>query len=331
MKLLVLGGTRFFGREFALARALAGDSVTVFSRRCPCAELPPEITQINGDRDNAEALLALSRQRWDAVVDNICFTPEQAKAACAAFSGRAKLYVFTSSGDVHLPLAGAVSPYTEEMAHALPEIAGFGTDPANSYAWGKYQAEKVFLAARAAVDFPVCIARFPIVIGPGDPKRRAISYWLRMADGFPVVLPDGGNYYRRYLYSGDCVRALSALVENPHKAVWETYHFGETVPLTLREMLIISAQELNMKLNAVSAPYARLRELGFRPEWSPFFVPADYVLGITKAEHVLGWRSTPVRQWLGSTAAVELASSDPRFPPEGYRARQSELEIIAKL
>jgi len=331
VKLLILGGTKFFGREFAAARAQAGDSVTVFSHACPVSELPPTVTQINGDRENNESLLALSRQSWDAVVDNICYTPAHAHAACAAFSGRTKLYVFTSTGDVHLPLRGAASPYTEGMAHNLPELPGFGAGPVNAYAWGKYQAEKVFLAARMAVEFPVCIARFPIVIGPNDPKQRALSYWLRLADGFPLVLPDGGNYYRRFIYSGDCVRALSYIIENPHKTVWETFHFGDTVPITLREFVTISAQVMRLKENTVSAPYEKLLTLGFQPDWSPFFHPAHYVLGITKAENALGWRSTPLRQWLAETAARELAGADPHLPPPGYRARQTELAIIAKL
>lgn len=331
MKLLIMGGTKFFGREFAAARAEKGDSVTVFSRACPSAELPQSVIQLNGDRDNREALLSLSRQNWDAVIDNICYTPAQAELACAAFSGRTKLYVFTSSGDVHLPLAGANSPYTEDMAHYLPEIPGFGDSPANAYAWGKYKAEEVFLSARRAVDFPVCIARFPIVVGPRDPKQRALTYWLRLADGLPLVLPDGGQFYRRFIYSGDCVRALSLIIENPHKTVWETFHFGDSIPITLREFLIVSAQVLNLKLETVAVPYQKLLTLGFKPEWSPYFHPSDYVLGITKAEHVLGWQSTPLRRWISDTAAFELAAADPRLPPDSYRERKSELEIIAKL
>ncbi|MDD4004854.1 MAG: NAD-dependent epimerase/dehydratase family protein [Elusimicrobiaceae bacterium] len=331
MKLLILGGTKFFGLEFAAARAQAGDDVTVFSRACPVSGLPHSVAQINGDRENREALLALSRRNWDAVVDNICYSPAHAETACTVFSGRTRLYVFTSTGDVHLPLEGAASPYTEEMAHNLPAKPGFAADPANAYAWGKYQAEAVFLKARLAVDFPVCIARFPIVIGPREPRQRALSYWLRLADGFPLVLPDGGNYYRRYIYSGDCVRALSAVIDNPHKTMWETFHFGDSAPITLREFITVSAQELNLKQNVASAPYEKLLKLGFGPDWSPFFHPGHYVLGITKAEHALGWRSTPLRDWLRATAADELAAADPQLPPPGYRSRQTELSIIDKL
>jgi len=327
MKILVLGGTRFFGMEFARQRANKGDRVTVFSRRAPVEELPASITQLCGERRIAGELRDLALTRWDAVIDNLCFNQEDAAMALEAFAGRAGLYIMTSSGDVHLTLDGAQSPFDEEMADRLPEKPGAHQE--QPYGWGKRSAEKLFLRAHLAADFPACVVRFPIVIGPNEPKLRAYSYWLRLTDSGPVIVPDGGRTYRRYIYSGDAVRALSTLVDLPEKASGHVFHFGDTVPVTLWEWLEMSASILERKPELVSIPYTWLHEHGFNMAASPFSCPDDYVLGISKAEDVFGWKSTPRRKWLADTIHwyfYEYLDSK----PANYATRVKEIELVRK-
>ncbi|MFA5161469.1 MAG: NAD-dependent epimerase/dehydratase family protein [Elusimicrobiales bacterium] len=328
MKILVLGGTRFFGMEFARQRAAGGDRVTVFSRRAPVEDLPPSITQLCGERRNAGELRELALTRWDAVVDNLCFTGQDASAALEAFAGRTGIYVMVSSGDVHLALKNAQSPFDEDMAGRLPENpAARETQP---YGWGKREAEKIFRQAAIAADFPACAVRFPIVIGPGEPKLRAYSYWLRLADGGPVVAPDGGLNYRRYIYSGDAARALSLLVDHPGKSAGETFHFGDTVPVTLREWLEMSADILETRADIAAVPAGWLERNGFDiAAASPFSHPENYVLGISKAEDLFGWQSTPRRKWLEQT--IHWYFHDYHGPrPENYAARAAETALVKK-
>ena len=329
MKILILGGTRFFGREFAVERANLGDKVTVFSRRCPAEDLPASIIQVHGERGSLSDLRGLAKTRWDVVLDNLCFTPQDAELAVSSFAGGAGLYIMVSTGDVHLTLQGAESPYTEEMADLLPEnpqVRGKNLEP---YGLGKRDAEKILLRARAVADFPACIVRFPIVIGPRDSKVRAYSYWLRLADGGPLPLPDGGRYYRRFIYSGDTVRALSLLALNPHKAAGEVFQFGDTVPVTLREWLELSARLMELPAFLIPAPAGWLTEHGFDMAGSPYFNPGNYVLGIEKAERLFGWVSTPRHKWLAETISWYFENEIAK--PDSYlRHRAGELEL-AKL
>ncbi|MDD2773365.1 MAG: NAD-dependent epimerase/dehydratase family protein [Elusimicrobiales bacterium] len=329
MKILVLGGTRFFGREFALLRAKKGDRVTVFSSLCPSADLPDTISQIHGDRRSLPDLQDLARTRWDVVVDNICFTPEEAEIAGKAFAGRAGLWIFSSTGDVHLTLQGAASPFDESMADRLPEDPRIRAGNLEPYGQGKRDAEKVFLRLHEAGAFPVSIARFPAAIGPRDPKLRAHSYWLRLADGGPVILPDGGLYYRRYIWSGDAARALETLATHKQKAEGEIYHFGETAPITLREWLELSAFLMQLKPELVSIPMDWLAKNGFSPDWSPYYHPGNYVLGIMKAETLLDWKSADRKKWMAETIAWYFSEYS-GHKPENYAHRAAELELVKR-
>jgi nucleoside-diphosphate-sugar epimerase len=329
MKILILGGTKFFGREFAQERAKAGDSVTVFSRRCPAEDLPPSVTQIHGERGSLRELRELTHTYWDMVLDNLCFTPQDAEIAMSAFAGSVGLYVMVSTGDVHLTLLGAQSPYNEEMADRLPENPEVRKNNSEPYGLGKRDAEKLLLRAHKAADFPACIVRFPIVIGPRDSKVRAYSYWLRISDGGPILLPDGGLYYRRFIYSGDTVRALSLLAQHPHLAAGEVFHFGDTVPVTLREWLELSARLLEGKDNIVAVPAQWLSRHGFDMAGSPYFHPGNYVLGIEKAERMLGWVSTPRHQWMAETIRWYFENETPH--PASYMSHRAQELELAKL
>jgi len=327
MKILILGGTRFFGMEFARERANRGDHVTVFSRRAPVEELPASITQLCGERRLAGELRDLALTRWDAVVDNLCFNQEDAAMALEAFAGRAGIYIMTSSGDVHLTLDGAKSPFDEEMADRLPEKPD--AQLIEPYGWGKRSAEKLLMRAHLAADFPACVVRFPIVIGPNEPKLRGYSYWLRLTDSGPVIVPDGGLNYRRYIYSGDAVQALSILVDQQEKSRGHVFHFGDTVPVTLREWLEMSASILERKPELIAIPSDWLQKNGFNTAASPFSYPEDYVLGITKAEDIFGWKSTPRRQWLADT--IHWYFYEYRdAKPENYANRAKEIELVRK-
>ena len=325
MKLLILGGTRFFGRDFALRRAAAGDEVTVFSRRCPADDLPRSIRQLSGDRRSAADMAVLGEESWDAVVDNICFTEEEARTGMATAGKRAGLWIMVSTGDTHLAVKGALSPFTEDQCETLPELPAASAD---QYGFGKLRAEKALLSAFRQTGFPAVIARFPIIIGPRDPKLRAYSYWLRLADSYPIIVPDGGRSYRRYLYSGDAVRALEILAESPEKSAGEVFHFGDSVPLALSEWLDISASIAGQSVQAADIDSAWLAARGYDlSAASPYWTGGNYVLGITKAESVFGWRSTDLRQWLAETMRWYFDKYEGPAPAN-YSLREQELELL---
>ncbi len=325
MRILILGGTSFFGRETAIRLFQAGNDVTVFSRRVPVDGLPLDIRQSRGDRTVEIDLSRMAVEPWDVVIDNICYNAEDAAKAIRVFSGRAGLYIYTSSASIYSVLEGSNSPFRETQAELLPLKGQLKEKYA--YGLGKYAAEQEFLKAFRERRFPAVIVRPPVVIGPSDPTLRAYSYWLRLADGGPLFLP-GFAFSNRFVFSKDMARAFETLAcaaEPQGKA----YNFGDSASMTLDDLVKVSARVMHREAQVLYPDYAWLKENNFNFEASPFSMGGDFVLDISRAEKDLGWTSTPAAKWLEETINWYLFSyTGPA--PANYASRKAELELAKK-
>jgi nucleoside-diphosphate-sugar epimerase len=325
MKVLILGGTSFFGKETAIRLAQAGNDVTVFSRKAPVEGLPLDVRQTRGDRTVEIDLSRMAVDTWDVIIDNICYTAEDARKAINVFNGRVGLYVFTSSAYVYQLLQGASSPFRENQTELLPLKEPLKAKYA--YGLGKYEAEREFLKAFLDRRFPVAIARPPVVIGPNDPTLRAYSYWLRLADGGPLLLP-GFAFQNRFIFSKDLARGLETLAF-ARAPYGKAYNFGDSAALTLDDFIKVSARIMHKEASIVYPDHAWLKENGFRPECSPLSMGGDFVLDIGRAEKDLGWASTPAARWLEESINWYLFSyTGPA--PGNYAYRKKELELAEK-
>lgn len=325
MKILILGGTSFFGKEAAIRLFKAGNEVTVFSRRAPVPGLPLDIKQTRGDRTVEIDLARMALEPWDVIIDNICYTPEDAQKAVRVFNGRAGLYILTSSASVYSVLEGSSTPYRENQTELLPLKAQLKEKYA--YGLGKYGAEQEFLKAFREKSFPALIVRPPVVIGPNDPSLRAYTYWLRLAGGGPLFLP-GFSFSNRFIFSKDLARALEALVY-AGVPCGGAYNLGDSQTLTLDDFVKISARIMHKEAEILYPEYSWLKENGFNFDASPFSMGGDFVLDISKAEKDLGWASTPAAAWLEETINWYLFSyTGPA--PANYASRKAELELAKK-
>ncbi|MED4780613.1 NAD-dependent epimerase/dehydratase family protein [Brevibacillus choshinensis] len=165
-KVLVLGGTRFFGKRLVHLLVAAGADVTVATRGMTDVELPPQVKRLTLDRDDPASLAAAGEQEWDIVYDNICYSSQNALEACDVFRGKVGKYVLTSTLSVYdFSEEGlkeeAFDPYTYDILPA--------TRDKFTYQEGKRQAEAVFFQQ---TDFPVVAVRFPIVLAEDDYTKR---------------------------------------------------------------------------------------------------------------------------------------------------------------
>ncbi|MFJ4776859.1 NAD-dependent epimerase/dehydratase family protein [Streptomyces sp. NPDC088762] len=201
--ILVIGGSRYFGKSLVTRARDAGDSVTVLNRGTTAP--PAGVEHLLADRDDEDRLrAALGPRTFDAVIDQVCYTPDQAAVARRVFAGRTGRYVMTSTMEVYDPatLPGPADPGRREpvaedsldpvaLAHSrrLPwhdraEVERL-LGPARAYAEGKRRAEAVFLHEPA---FPYVSVRTAHVLGGGeeDFTGRLAHYIGRIADGIPV-------------------------------------------------------------------------------------------------------------------------------------------------
>jgi 2'-hydroxyisoflavone reductase len=325
MKILILGGTSFFGKEAAIKLHESGNDVTVFSRRAPVDGLPLDIRQARGDRTVEIDLSRMAVEPWDAVIDNICYNAEDAQKAIRVFNGRTGLYVFTSSASIYSVLEGSSSPFRENQAELLPLKGQLKEKYA--YGLGKLAAEQEYLKAFLEKKFPAAIIRPPVVIGPHDPTLRAYSYWLRLADGGPLFLP-GFAFRNRFIFSRDMARAIETVVYSG-EPYGKAYNFGDSAAMTLDDFVKISARVMHREAQIFYPDHSWLKENGFNFEASPFSMGGDFVLDIARAEKELGWVSTPAARWLEETINWYLLSyTGPA--PANYSSRKPELELAKK-
>ncbi|CAM5313858.1 hypothetical protein SAVIM338S_00642 [Streptomyces avidinii] len=184
-KILVIGGSRYFGKGLVTLERDAGNEVTVLNRG---SGVPPRgVAHLVADRDDAAGLLAaLGERTFDVVFDQVCYTPGQASLARRIFAGRTGRYVMTSTMEVYDP-----APPTRE---------------ARAYAEGKRRAEAV-LGEESA--FGVVAVRTAHVLGGGREEftGRLAHYVERIGAGIPVAVHEA-PYPTSFVHHQEIARFL---------------------------------------------------------------------------------------------------------------------------
>ncbi len=167
MKILVMGGTRFFGKRLVELLLEKEHEVTVATRGNTDAGFGEAVNYLTLDRFDKASLSQIGEHTWDVVYDQICFAPTDAAEALELLAGKVGRYIFTSTMAVYDQNYHAGMAETEFDPYTYP--IEMGRREAFSYGEGKRLAEAVF---HQQTDIPVVSVRFPIVFGPDDYTQR---------------------------------------------------------------------------------------------------------------------------------------------------------------
>lgn len=187
MKILVLGGTIFYGRAFVEAALAKGHEFTLFHRGKHNPGLFPEVETIQGDRNTD--LHLLKGRNFDAVLDTCGYFPRAVRESAMALADSVGHYSFISS----------ISVYADFNTVGIDEDYPVGTieDPTieeitgESYGPLKALCEQ---AAENAMPGRVLTIRPGLIVGPHDPSDR-FTYWVeRVAKGGKVLAPQSPDY-----------------------------------------------------------------------------------------------------------------------------------------
>lgn len=331
MKVLIIGGTRFFGYFSALALAEAGHAVTVFTRGRQKSELPDAIEHAVGDRESETDLVRWARAGpWDAVWDNISYTAAHAEAAVRVFRDRCGFFLHTSTLAVYSVCEGIVSPYREEdFGAGRPMEERRGLYP---YAYGldRRAGEEVLREAHATHGFPAAVLRLPVVLGPRDYSLRAWAYWRRLLEGGPLLLPDGGADAHRPAFSGDVARAVVGLLTSGGEHAGEAYNLAGREIVSLAQFVRLSAAILGVDADVVGVPREALERAGLPPdEVSPWSTWGNHLPAIDKAKTRLAFEPTPLEAWLRDTIEWHVAERRDAEPP-GWKHRPDEIRFAER-
>ncbi len=210
MRTLVIGGTGLISRGIVKHLLARGADVTAFNRgQHADPPLPADVRTVLGDRDDAAALSAVATGTFDVVVDMVCFRPEQAAAAVAAFGGKCQHYLFCSTVCTY----GTGSPPTVLVDESFPQqpVSGYGRD--------KVACERTFMAAHAAGRFAVTVVRPSQTYGPGHPMIDNLEFdavaWDRVDRGLPVLCAGDGLGQWVSTHRDDCGKLFAHAALSP--------------------------------------------------------------------------------------------------------------------
>lgn len=272
-KVLIFGGSRYFGKRLALRLAEAGDDVTIVTRgqlQVPVAE---GIRSIKGDRQSTATMKDLARQDYDVVYDNICFNPYQAKIATDAFTDHVGKYILTSTMSVYEPGADL------KESDFNPLEGEYKLEGDHDYGQGKREAESYFFT-RAA--FPVAAVRLPIVLGPDDYTDRLKFYVDAIRNEESIVLhqPEARMGFISSVEAAAFLEWIGrADVAGPFNAASEG---------------LISIGALMERIGQHTGKPVHIVNEG---EFSPYDTEMDYYMAVTEAKKA-GFVFTQLEDWL---------------------------------
>ncbi|MET7693498.1 NAD-dependent epimerase/dehydratase family protein [Streptomyces sp. NPDC005483] len=297
-EVLVIGGSRYFGKRLIARLLAAGDRVTVLNRGS--SPPPPGAVHLVADRDDESSLRGVLGSRgFDVVVDQVCYTPRQAAIARRVLAGRTRRYVMTSTVEVYeyedsiaLVREDAVDPTTVPVDFGLP-----WDDPAfldSHYGEGKRQAESVFSTESA---FPFTAVRVAHVLGGDDDfTGRLVHYADRISTGEPIAVPVD-NRPATYIHVEEIADFLAWTVGQDF-----------TGPVNAASRGLLGTEEL---CRAVAAHLPGGKAV-FRPaelgEVSPFSFARSYGMDNARATR-LGFTFGDVRHWLPRAVTETLGKN----------------------
>ncbi|WP_144788315.1 NAD-dependent epimerase/dehydratase family protein [Lysinibacillus fusiformis] len=281
MNILVLGGTRFFGKKLVELCIENGHDVTILTRGQSGNPFGTAVKQLIVDRDDHDALEnALAHTTWDIVYDNICYSPNEAHTICELLKGKTKKLVFTSTlstyeVDGKMKKEEDFDPYHYQIL--------MGDRDEFSYGEGKRQAEAVLFKEAS---FPVVAVRFPIVMGEHDYTRRLHFHVERILHDQPISLPNI-DAQMSYITDEEAAEFLYFVGVTPIEGPYNATASGA---ISLKELLALIEEE--------SGKRAKISLVGGDEEsQSPYGVPADWYMTNAKAEKA-GFTFSQLHEWL---------------------------------
>ncbi|HVP67307.1 MAG TPA: epimerase [Anaeromyxobacteraceae bacterium] len=331
MNVLVVGGNRFVGLLATWRLLAGGHAVTLLNRGNLGDPFGDRVERLRGDRAVDLARLAAGRH-FDAAIDLACYTGDHARGAVAALGGRVGRYVMVSTGQVYLVRRDAPHPAREADYEGplLPRPAAPKDLREWEYGIGKRDAEDVLARAWAEARFPAVRVRIPMVNGELDYFRRLESYFWRLLDGGPLLLPDGELHPVRHVYGGEVARLLVELALEG-EGTGQAYNVAQEEAPSLAGLLselrsLLGSRSRFVPVRADALAEAELDPVAISPfsgRWMSFLDPS-------RARDELGFRHESLRGYLGKVVASFLAHP-PASPPDGYRSRPAELRLAGRL
>jgi nucleoside-diphosphate-sugar epimerase len=247
MKTLIIGGTGNISTSIVRLLLADGHEVVIFNRG-QRGKPPAGVRQITGDRWDRPAFeRALQTEDFDAAIDMMCFSAEDA---------RSTLRALPEVG--HFVMCSTVCTYGIDYDY-FPSDETHPLRPITDYARGKAAADAVFLEAYESSGYPVTILKPSTTYGPQQGLVRQVAWdfsWIdRIRKGKPILVCGDGNALHQHLHVDDAALAFTGVLGKPH-TLGETYNLVNRGYITWVDYHRTAMQVLGREVDIVGVPFA---------------------------------------------------------------------------
>jgi 2'-hydroxyisoflavone reductase len=217
-RVLVFGGTGFLGPAVVEALMMDGHAVTIFNRGATNAELFPRVEKLRGFRSanpNDQDLSALSRRRFDVVIDVWPNDPDVVASAAEFMKDRTNHYLFVSSvGAYDHKFFAKPDPIVEETPLQPWDL------PGRPYNRNKAESER---RLHKIIGERLTIVRPGPIKGHRDDDAGSLLTWLlRAQEGGEHIGPGDGKSPVQLVDVKDVARFLALAIVQPLYGTFNT-------------------------------------------------------------------------------------------------------------
>lgn len=276
MKILVIGGTRFFGIHMVNELLAQGHDITIATRGKATDTYGNRVQRIILDRTNETSMKhALSGKRYDVVIDKIAYCSNDIKYVMEAVD--CDKYIHMSSTSVYEPKHmntmeadfDGVSKklvWCDRTAFPYEEIKR----QAECALWQEY-SDRNWIAVR-----------YPFAIGKDDYTKRLLYYVEHTMKSIPMNI-DNLDYQMAYIRSDEAGRFMAFLVDKDIKGAINGSSKGT---ISIREIIAYVEKKTGTK--------AIIERTG---ENAPYNGEPEYSINTEKAE-ASGFQFSVLRDWI---------------------------------
>ncbi|MBP5493899.1 MAG: NAD-dependent epimerase/dehydratase family protein [Lachnospiraceae bacterium] len=276
MKILVIGGTRFFGIHMVKELLIKGHEVTIATRGLASDEFGDTVKRIKFERTNEQSVKeALSGTHYDVVIDKIAYCSNDIKYVMDNVD--CDKYIYMSSTSVYNPKhINTVETDFDGLSAELIwcDRAAFPYDEIKRQAeyalWQQYP-DKKWIAVR-----------YPFAIGKDDYTKRLLFYVEHVIKGIPMHI-DNIDYQMSFIRSDEAGKFIAFLAE---RDVCGAFNGSSDGTISIRE--IIDYVETKTGTQAI------ISEDG---DAAPYNGEPEYSINTDKAK-ALGFEFLNLKDWI---------------------------------
>lgn len=276
LKILVIGGTRFFGIHMVKEFLAKGHDVTIATRGKASDEYGDKVRRIIIERTNEESMKnALRNRHYDVVIDKIAYCSNDIRYAMEAINY--DKYIYMSSTSVYEPKH--INTIETDFNGVSKELI-WCDRTAFPYEEIKRQAE--YALWQKYSDRNWIAVRYPFAIGKDDYTKRLLFYVEHTMKSIPMNI-DNLDAQMGYIRSDEAGRFMAFLVDKDVSGAVNGSSKGT-----------ISIKEIIEYVEKKTGKAAVIDKAG---ENAPYNGEPEYSINTEKAE-ALGFRFSVLQDWI---------------------------------